>query len=113
MILWIDAQISPALASWITSELGIESYPLRDLGLLQAKDPEIYQAARAADTVIMTKDKDFSELQSRFGSPPQVLWLTCGNTSNVRLQQILQSALPIALDMLERGESLVEISDSR
>ena len=113
MILWIDAQLSPALASWITSELGIESYPLRDLGLLRAKDPEIYQAARAAGAAIMTKDRDFLDLQDRFGSPPQVLWLTCGNTSNVQLHQILQETLPIALDMLEKGEALVEISDAR
>jgi len=28
--LWIDAQLSPALAPWITRELGIEAVPKRE-----------------------------------------------------------------------------------
>jgi predicted nuclease of predicted toxin-antitoxin system len=61
----------------------------------------------------MTKDRDFLVLLERFGSPPQVLWITCGNTSNARLRQILQDALSVALKLLEQGESLVEISDAK
>lgn len=113
MTLWIDAQLSPALASWITENLGVEAQPLRDLGLLRARDREIYLAAREAGAVIMTKDRDFLTLFERLGPPPQVLWVTCGNTSNARLRQILQRALPAALRLLEQGESLVEISDAR
>lgn len=63
--------------------------------------------------VLMTKDSDFLELLERFGPPPQVLWVTCGNTSNARLRQILQSALPTTLELLERGEPLVEINGTR
>lgn len=58
----------------------------------------------------MTKDSDFVVLLERFGPPPQVLWLTCGNTSNVRLKEILTSTLPNALGLLNSGEKLVEIS---
>ena len=111
MILWVDAQLSLQVASWIAETLGIEARPLRDLGLVRAKDRQIYLAAREAGAVILTKDSDFLELAERLGAPPQVLWVTCGNTSNVRLRQILENVLPTALGMLERGESLVEISD--
>jgi predicted nuclease of predicted toxin-antitoxin system len=45
----------------------------------------------------------------RYGSPPKVLWLTCGNTSEVALQQLLAKHLLSALGILESGESLVEI----
>jgi len=61
----------------------------------------------------MTKDIDFPQLLERMGSPPQVLWITCGNTSNARLKQVLQAALPTALKLLEQGEPLVEISDAQ
>jgi predicted nuclease of predicted toxin-antitoxin system len=41
------------------------------------------------------------------------MWITCGNTSNVRLRQVLQATLPTALKLLEQGEFLVEISDAQ
>ena len=112
MIVWIDAQLSPDLASWITANFGIEAFAIRDMGLRDAKDLEIRQAAHEAGAVLITKDSDFIRLLDRFGPPPQVLWITCGNTSNFRLREILQSALPTALRLLEQGEPLVEISDA-
>jgi predicted nuclease of predicted toxin-antitoxin system len=39
-----------------------------------------------------------------------VLWITCGNTSNARLKEILQNTLASAIVLLEAGEKLVEIS---
>ena len=113
MIVWVDAQLSPHLASWITESLGVEASSIRDLGLLHAKDQDVFQSAREAGAVVMTKDSDFLGLQVRLGSPPQLIWITCGNTSNARLRQILENALPTALRLLEQGESLVEISDAK
>lgn len=57
----------------------------------------------------MTKDSDFVMLLEEFGPPPRVIWLTCGNTSNARLKQILTNALPRAIELLESGEPLVEV----
>jgi len=45
------------------------------------------------------------------GSPPQIIWLRCGNTSNERLREIFQRTLHNALALLEAGEVLVEIVD--
>jgi predicted nuclease of predicted toxin-antitoxin system len=58
----------------------------------------------------MTKDSDFVELVNARGMPPQVIWLTCGNTTNVRLREILAQALPSAIKLLKSGEAVVEIS---
>ncbi len=112
MIIWIDAQLSPALARWIRETFQIEAHAVRDLGLRNAKDPVIFKAAREAEVVVMSKDEDFRLLVERQGPPPQVLWVTCGNTSNARLREILTKSLPAAIELLERGESLVEISDA-
>jgi predicted nuclease of predicted toxin-antitoxin system len=111
VIIWIDAQLSPALARWIRETFHIEAQAVRDLGLRNAKDPVIFKAAREAGVVVMSKDEDFRLLVERLGSPPQVLWVTCGNTSNARLREILTKSLPPALELLRRGEPLVEISD--
>ena len=61
--------------------------------------------------IVMTKDIDFVRLLEQHGPPPQILWITCGNTSNLRMKQILSKTLKESLQILESGESLVEIGD--
>jgi predicted nuclease of predicted toxin-antitoxin system len=75
VILWIDAQLSPALARWIREAFGIEAQAVRDLRLHNAKDPLIFKAARDARAVVMSKDEDFRLLVERLGPPPQVPWV--------------------------------------
>ncbi|MCY7361380.1 MAG: hypothetical protein LH629_04820 [Ignavibacteria bacterium] len=60
----------------------------------------------------MTKDIDFINLLERNGPPPKVIWITIGNTSNDILKQVLKKALIKSLEILNQGESLVEINDS-
>lgn len=110
MIIWLDAQLSPGLAPWIQANFGVEARALRDIGLRDGTDREIFRAARLAGAIVMTKDSDFVTLQSHLGSPPQIIWLTCGNTSNRYLRELMSRALPAALVLLETGEHLVEIS---
>jgi predicted nuclease of predicted toxin-antitoxin system len=109
MKLWIDAQISPAIAAWINQHYGIDAIAVRDLSLREAEDLEIFFAAKRASAVVMTKDSDFLLLLDQHGPPPQVIWLTCGNTSNARLKQILTNALSEAINLINNGERLVEI----
>jgi predicted nuclease of predicted toxin-antitoxin system len=113
VILWIDAQLSPALAHWISETFGVVAHAVRDLGLREARDLVIFHAAREAGAVVMSKDSDFVLLLEQFGPPPQVLWVTCGNTSNARMREILLKSFPEAIARLEQGEPLVEISDAR
>lgn len=82
-----------------------------DERLRSTKDHEIFEQAGRIGAVVMTKDRDFVDLLEQRGPPPQVLWVTCGNTSNREMRRILSIALPDALTLLHQGESLVEISD--
>lgn len=91
MRIWIDAQLSPALATWLTSSFGVDALHVRELNLVIASDPEIFQAARVAAAVILTKDRDFVELVRRRGAPPPVIWITCGNTSNQEIARVLSA----------------------
>jgi predicted nuclease of predicted toxin-antitoxin system len=102
--------VAQQVAIWITNTFGITAFALRDVGLRDAEDPEIFEAAKAQGIIFMTKDSDFADLVDRLGSPPQIIWLTCGNTSNACLQEILSATLPEALRLLQTGEALVEIS---
>ena len=88
MILWIDAQLSPAIATWISRVFVISAVPLRDIGLRDSTDREIFLAAKREDAIVMTKDRDFVRLLADLGPPPKVIWITCGNTSNSFLRQI-------------------------
>lgn len=108
--IWIDAHLSPAIATWIMSTFKVTAVALRDLGLRDAEDPEIFEAAKAQGVIFMTKDSDFVDLVERLEAPPQIIWLTCGNTSNDQLREILSSTLADALELLGSGERLVEIS---
>jgi predicted nuclease of predicted toxin-antitoxin system len=110
MIIWLDAHLSPTLAPWISLEFSISAIPVRDLGLRNSKDQEIFLAARQANATIMTKDADFVRLVEQSGIPPQVILLTCGNTSNEQLKQILERYLDRAMEWLQKGESIVEIT---
>jgi len=80
-----------------------------EAGLLLASDHRIFGAFRASDSVVLTKDRDFVEIVRLSGPPPCVIWVTCGNTSNRRLEDILEKTFEQALRMLKSGESLVEI----
>ena len=94
MRIWVDAQMSPAIATWISSNYAVIAIAIRDLGLRDAEDKEIFEAARHEKAVVMTKDSDFVLLLDKLGAPPQVIWVTCGNTSNARLKEILTNTLP-------------------
>ena len=110
LTLWLDAQLPPTLAGWMVAEYGVNAIPIRDLGLRDADDPSIFAAAKVAGAVVLTKDSDFVQLLERFGPPPQVLWLTCGNSSNAFLRALLADTWAHITTLLRAGEALVEIS---
>jgi predicted nuclease of predicted toxin-antitoxin system len=112
MTIWLDAQLSPAMAAWITEQFTVAAVALRDLGLRDATDREIFFAAKMSDAIVMTKDSDFVRLLEEYGPPPKIIWLTCGNTSNTRLKEILTGTLEKALEFLQGEEQLVEVMSS-
>lgn len=112
MIVWIDAQLSPYLARWLSSEFDVKAKPVRELGLRDAKDRKIFLTAREVGAVVLTKDSDFVLLLEQLGPPPQILWLTVGNTFNARLREVLSKSFSTAQKLLLRGEPLVEISEA-
>jgi predicted nuclease of predicted toxin-antitoxin system len=111
-MIWIDAQMSPAIAAWITDNFSVMCLAVREVGLRDAEDREIFLEARKQSAIVMTKDSDFITLQNELGAPPKIIWITCGNTSNARLKEILTATLSDALVLLNAGEDLIEVNAS-
>ena len=109
MKFWIDAQLPPLLAEWLAAQFNVEAFSLRTLGLRDASDAVIFQAAQQQGIVIISKDSDFIELVSRYGPPPQLIWVTCGNVTNRQLQIVFNKTFAESLELLEAGQVMVEI----
>ena len=112
MRIWIDAQLSPSIAAWINRTFkDIEAESVRAVGLRDAIDMEIFEKARQQDVIIMSKDNDFIKLIDQYGTPPKLIWITCGNTTNAKMREILSKTLTKAKELFEKCKNIVEISD--
>ena len=108
-MIWIDAQLSPSLAAWINRTFeGIAAQSIQALGLRDATDIEIFMRAKQQEAIIMTKDDDFLKLIEQHGPPPQIILITCGNSSNTRMREILTQFLAETLRLLKH-DPVVEI----
>ena len=56
----VDAQLPPALAR-LLRETGCDAFAVREIGLREATDAEIWRYAVQQQAVIITKDEDFAE----------------------------------------------------
>lgn len=113
MTFLIDAQLPPALAQYLVKKFDVEAIPIRDLGLRDASDRSIFDAARLRDATVITKDSDFVELLERLGPPPRVVWVTCGNSSNAHLRGVFDATFGDALKLLAAGAAVIEIADAQ
>lgn len=91
MKLLIDQNISHRIIPLLGSEIG-DLYHVKNLGLLNTDDYEIFKYARQHDfSAVITIDDDFVKLLNTFSSPPKIIWVRTGNCSTEFLSQILIS----------------------
>lgn len=108
MTIWLDAHLPPKLATWLEYKFQIKAFALRDLGLRDATDIEIFEKARDSNATIMSKDRDFIELHFRFGAPPKIIILNCGNLTSRYLQEFLSDKMEKIFFILE-SDNIVEV----
>jgi len=56
----------------------------------------------------MSKDRDFMELYFRFGAPPKIIILNCGNLTNKYLQEFLSDKVEKIIAILD-ADDIVEV----
>ena len=109
---WLDAHLSPSVTKWLKQIYGVEAASLRFNDLLQADDIDIFNAAKELNVILISKDGDMKKLIERFGSPPKLIWLTCGNTSNKALKIILTNNFEDIIDaLIIKNSSFIEITN--
>lgn len=103
MKLLLDQNISFRVAKKL-----IETYPdirqVRELGLENSKDKEIWNFARNNQYSIVTFDTDFYDLSMLYGHPPKIIWLRIGNTSTENLIHLLKSNEELIYSFISQKE---------
>ncbi len=81
--IWLDTNISPAIAKWMSEFTGDTVKSAYLLSLQRDSDLTVYKKAKKnGDVIIVSKDSDFSEIINRLGSPPKLINIKIGNCSN-------------------------------
>ena len=73
----------------IISGIFENSTSVKQLGMLNASDSEIWEFAKSNDYHIITQDSDFNDLNSLYGFPPKIIWIRTGNLKTAQIAQIL------------------------
>ena len=90
MKLLFDQNLAPRLARDL-SDIFPDSAHVRALGMTRASDREIWDHAKEAGFVIVSKDNDFQQMSFVFGPPPKVIWIRRGNCSVGETEEILRT----------------------
>jgi predicted nuclease of predicted toxin-antitoxin system len=99
--LWLDVQISPVIAKWLSEETGLSVKSAYITGLNDLSDREIYLKAKNAGKVILiSKDADFPDLIGLLGAPPKLISIRIGNCDNKKLFEFLKANIKQAINYL-------------
>lgn len=101
MKLLFDQNLSPKLVGRF-SERFPDSRHVRDVGLSEAEDPDIWEFAASNLFAIVSKDNDFVQLALLRGAPPKVIRLHVGNCTTHRVESVLRSGFQ-AIDAFDRN----------
>ena len=80
MKLPFDQNLSPRLRH-LLADLYPDSAHIRDLGMRDSTDTEIWEYAKENGFAVVSKDSDFQARSLLYGNPPRFIWLRVGNCS--------------------------------
>jgi predicted nuclease of predicted toxin-antitoxin system len=88
--LLFDQNLSPSL-SRLLAEIYPESVHVREIGMRDATDSEIWEYAKTNGFAIVSKDSDFQARSLLYGSPPKFVWLRVGNCPVKTIEELLRN----------------------
>lgn len=103
MKLLFDQNISFRIISKIASHFP-EAKQVRQIGIENYSDIEIWKFAKENKYIIVTFDGDFYDLSNLKGLPPKIIWLRFGNTKTDFLAEIMNSKRSIINDFINASE---------
>ena len=63
---------------------------VRNLGMKEAGDTQLWDFARNNDYMIVSKDSDFHQRSLLLGFPPKIIWVRLGNCSTQTVESVLR-----------------------
>jgi len=108
MKLLFDQNISFRLIKRII-DLFPDSKQVRELGLENSTDLEIFDFAKRNDFAIVTFDSDFCDLNIIRGFPPKIIWIRTGNTTTKNLESLLRKKSDLIELFLRENYGCLEI----
>ncbi|MGH9902441.1 MAG: DUF5615 family PIN-like protein, partial [Pyrinomonadaceae bacterium] len=79
------------------------SVHVRDVGLKEADDPDVWDYAKRNDLTVVSKDSDFHQRSFVFGAPPKVIWVRLGNCATSDVERVLRKNFDAIRTFAEDG----------
>lgn len=103
MKILFDQNISFRLINKIAANFP-EAKQVRQLGIENYADMEIWEFAKKNEYTIITFDADFLDISSLKGHPPKIIWLRFGNTSTDMLAKLLVAKYEIIKEFVTSNQ---------
>ncbi len=88
-----------------------ESKQVKELGLENSADIEIFEYAKENGYTIVTFDSDFCDLNIIKGFPPKIIWVRTGNMTTKNLEKLFRNRYDLIKLFLDEDYGCLEISD--
>jgi predicted nuclease of predicted toxin-antitoxin system len=89
MKLLFDQNLSPRLPR-LLGDIFPDSAHIREFGMKEATDTQIWDYAKANGFAIVSKDSDFQARSLLLGHPPKFIWLRVGNCPIKTVEDLLR-----------------------
>jgi predicted nuclease of predicted toxin-antitoxin system len=109
MKLLFDQNISFRIINRI-SDIFPDSKQVRELGLENSKDVQIFEFAKKNNYTIVTFDSDFCDLVTIRGFPPKIIWLRTGNSTTNKLESLIRKNKELIQIFLSENYGCLEIN---
>jgi predicted nuclease of predicted toxin-antitoxin system len=111
--LLFDENLSFRLVTHL-ADLYPQSRHVRDVGLLDHADEDLWRYAADAGYILVTKDTDFYQRSMVRGAPPKVIWVHIGNATTQAAAEVLRSRFLLIQRFVEDPDaSFLELRPER
>ncbi len=89
MKLLFDQNLSHRLV-WALGDIYPDCQHVRNVGLKEASDTQVWEYARNNGYAIVSKNSDFYQRSLTLGFPPKVIWVRLGNCTTADIERLLR-----------------------